>query len=626
MKDIKDILDFVIPKNKSSIIKVIGVGGGGGNAVNNMYRQGITGVDFLVCNTDAQALDASPVPNKIQLGKGLGAGNVPAVAEKAAMELKDVIKAEISHNTKMLFITAGMGGGTGTGAAPVIAEIAKEIELDDEVNKILTVAIVTTPFSFEGRKRAEQAKQGIEALRKHVDAVLVISNDKLREFGDMPMKNAFAMVDDVLTAAAKGISEIITVSSYIQIDFRDVNTVMANSGVALMGFGVAEGEDRARLAIEQAMSSPLLADNSVDGAKNVLLYMSSSSEHEIRMDEITIITDLMKQETGGKADVIWGAGEDDKLGEKLSITLVATGFTEAPSREFYTLGEENTQDLQPKNTFKSNLVTCNLGSYTDSGLGTAGNEGLDNLFLKENAAPESHQNPVDLLYSAMTDVLQFKDEDIQIDSSIIKLEPEDIKDENEIVRYELDADYTTSDNIKENNSDNFDAEKLDTKNDAESAQCADIGSADVNIIINSAEDMPIEEIGNFHHDINLEEEKEVSNTFNSEFLLREGIKSEVSHTSNRGTLIDVVEMSEKISSTIPSSRILAMRSKLDKFRYNNLLKTPEGLMQIEKIPAYKRINTQIDEIVESSVSEVGKASVGLDGSIQRNKYLYDNVD
>ncbi len=324
----EDILRFDLPVHQSSYIKVIGVGGGGSNAVNHMYKQGIKDVDFVVCNTDRQALDASPVPTKVQLGKGLGAGNIPGVAHNAAMEKSDDIKSLLDKNTKMLFITAGMGGGTGTGAAPVIASLAKEIDLaEDEVNKILTVAIVTTPFSFEGRKRIQQAQEGIAELRKHVDAILIINNDKLREFGELPMSKAFAKADDILTMAAKGISEIITVSSYVQIDFKDVNTVMANSGVALMGFGIAEGENRALEAVKQAINSPLLNDNNIEGAKNILLYISSGT-NEVTMDEIEEITNTIRKESGREADLIWGAGIDERLGENISITLVATGFKE----------------------------------------------------------------------------------------------------------------------------------------------------------------------------------------------------------------------------------------------------------------------------------------------------------
>lgn len=324
----EDILKFEKPKNQSSIIKVLGVGGGGGNAVNHMFNQGITGVDFIVCNTDAQALDMSPVPNKISLGqKGLGAGSVPSVAEKAAIEKTEVIKKALSSNTEMLFITAGMGGGTGTGAAPIIARLAKEIELpEDEGGNILVIAIVTLPFSFEGRKRKQQAERGIEELRKYADAVLIISNDKLRElYGNLGLSEAFKIADNVLLTAARGIAEIITEKSFVNIDFKDVNTVMRNSGVAIMGTGIAEGENRAHTAIDMALSSPLLNDNDIKGTENILLYLSSGSK-EISMDEVTEITEYILDEAGKQAEVIWGAGRDNSLGEQISITVVATGF------------------------------------------------------------------------------------------------------------------------------------------------------------------------------------------------------------------------------------------------------------------------------------------------------------
>lgn len=324
----EDMIKFEMPKNQSSIIKVLGVGGGGSNAVNHMHRQGITGVDFIVCNTDAQALDISPVPNKISLGeKGLGAGSVPLVAEKAAIEKSEDIIKLLASNTEMLFITAGMGGGTGTGAAPVIARLAKEIDLADaEVSKILVVAIVTLPFSFEGRKRKQQAEKGIEELRKYADAVLIISNDKLRElYGNLGLSEAFKIADNVLLTAAKGIAELITVKAYVNIDFKDVNTVMKDSGVAIMGTGIAEGENRAGQAIEAALSSPLLNDNDIKGTNNILLYLSSGQK-EISMDEITEITEYILDEAGCHADVIWGAGRDDSLGNQISVTIVATGF------------------------------------------------------------------------------------------------------------------------------------------------------------------------------------------------------------------------------------------------------------------------------------------------------------
>ncbi len=319
---------FDSPKGQSSYIKVIGVGGGGGNAVNHMFKEGIEGVDFIVCNTDMKALNASPVPNKIPLGDlGLGAGNKPERARKAAEAKADDIREAIAHNTQMLFITAGMGGGTGTGAAPVIAEIAKSIDLEnDENKKILVVAIVTRPFSFEGKRRREQAEAGIEELRKHVDSIIVINNDKLRSFGNMRISEAFGMADDVLLTAAKGIAEIITENAYVNRDFQDVNTVMEHSGTALMGTGSGRGDNRAHDAIEAATTSVLLDDSDISGAKNVLLYFTYSTEHEMTMDEQAEITDYVLDKTNGTADIIWGAGPDETLGDELKVILIATGF------------------------------------------------------------------------------------------------------------------------------------------------------------------------------------------------------------------------------------------------------------------------------------------------------------
>jgi cell division protein FtsZ len=321
-------MKFDLPKDQSSIIKVIGVGGGGSNAVNHMYRQGIKGVDFIVCNTDHQALDMSPVPVKIQLGQSLtdgrGAGSIPDVGKNAAIENLDDIKAILETNTKMVFVTAGMGGGTGTGAAPVIAQAAKELG-------ILTVGIVTVPFTFEGKKRRSQAQIGIEKMRDAVDTLLIINNDKLREkYGNLSLINAFEQADDVLAIAAKGIAEVISVTGQINVDFNDVNTVMKDSGVAIMGSSEADGDDRAIKCVESALSSPLLNDNNIQGAKYVLLNITYG-KNAVLMDEITEITDYIQEEAGSTADVIWGHGYDEDLDEKLCVTIIATGFKTIPN-------------------------------------------------------------------------------------------------------------------------------------------------------------------------------------------------------------------------------------------------------------------------------------------------------
>ena len=316
-------LNFDMPKANSSIIKVLGVGGGGGNAVNHMYNQGIKGVDFIMANTDAQALEQSPIPNKIQIGanttEGRGAGSKPEVGKKAALESHEEIKSMLDDETKMLFITGGMGGGTGTGAAPIIAQAAREMG-------ILTVGIVTTPFDFEGRNRSQRARDGIQQLSRNVDTLLVISNDKLKEmFGNLSLSNAFSNADNILTTAAKGIAEIITVPGYINVDFEDVKTVMANSGRAIMGSASAEGDNRDKKAVEKAIHSPLLSENDIKGAQYILLNISSGSK-EVLMDEIATITDYIQEEAGNDVDMIWGNCYDENLGDQLSVTIIATAF------------------------------------------------------------------------------------------------------------------------------------------------------------------------------------------------------------------------------------------------------------------------------------------------------------
>jgi cell division protein FtsZ len=317
------MMQFELPQEEKSIIKVIGVGGGGSNAVNHMFRLGIKGVDFIICNTDKQALEKSPVKHRIQLGerstRGLGAGSIPEVGRDAALESIDEIKSYFNDETQMVFITAGLGGGTGTGAAPVIASIARELG-------ILTVGIVTIPFAFEGKKRRAQAEAGLEEMKKYVDTLLVIGNDKLREiYGNLKMSEAFEHADNVLTGAAKSIAEIISLHMHINVDFNDVKTVMKESGVAIMGSAVASGEKRAIKAVEQALSSPLLNDNDISGARHVLLNIMSGSD-DIDMDEFGDITDFIQEAAGGTAELITGYGTDPSLGDNVSVTIIATGF------------------------------------------------------------------------------------------------------------------------------------------------------------------------------------------------------------------------------------------------------------------------------------------------------------
>lgn len=351
------MMQFELPQEESSIIKVIGVGGGGSNAVNHMFRLGIKGVDFIVCNTDKQALGKSPVPHKIQLGnsltRGLGAGAKPEVGRDSALESIEEIKELLKDNTEMVFITAGLGGGTGTGAAPVIASIAKELG-------ILTVGIVTIPFSFEGKKRREQAEKGLEEMKKYVDTLIVIGNDKLRDiYGSLKMTEAFAHADNVLTSAAKSIAEIISLHMHVNVDFNDVKTVMQDSGVAIMGSAIASGEKRALRAVENALISPLLNDNDISGARHVLLNIMSGSD-DIEMDEFGEITDFIQEAAGGTAELITGYGTDPSLGDNVSVTIIATGFNskmnsgyEAPTfqeRKIVRLDEPSVTKTEPVQT------------------------------------------------------------------------------------------------------------------------------------------------------------------------------------------------------------------------------------------------------------------------------------
>ncbi|EAY29528.1 cell division protein FtsZ [Microscilla marina] len=329
---------FDIPANENSIIKVIGVGGGGSNAVNHMFDRGIKDVEFFVCNTDIQALSLSSVPAKLQIGtaltEGLGAGANPEKGREAALESKEDIRDLLSLSTRMLFITAGMGGGTGTGAAPIIAEIARELG-------VLTVAIVTAPFAFEGKKKRKHAENGINQLKQHCDTVLVISNDKLREiYGNLKMSEAFAQADSILTTAAKGIAEIITVPGYVNVDFEDVKTVMRDSGAAVMGSAKTEGENRALRAAQEALNSPLLNNRSIHGSQKVLLSIMSGETSELQMDELTDITDYIQDQIGEDADLIFGNGIDPALGDCISVTIIATGFK----------GEERLASNEPKKT------------------------------------------------------------------------------------------------------------------------------------------------------------------------------------------------------------------------------------------------------------------------------------
>lgn len=396
-------MEFDLPKNDGSIIKVIGVGGGGSNAVTHMFKQGIVGVDFAISNTDAQAIETSPVPTKIQLGpsltEGRGAGSKPAIGRQACVESIDAIQQFFGNNTKMVFITAGMGGGTGTGAAPIIANLSRDMD-------ILTVAIVTLPFSFEGKKRIQQGIEGLKELKKNVDTLIVISNDKLREIhGGFTLTEAFGQADNILTTAAKGIAEIITVPGYVNVDFEDVNTVMKGSGVAIMGTAAAEGEDRAKRAVDEALNSPLLEDNDIHGAQHILLNIASGTK-EVTMEEIFQITGFVESEAGKGTNLIWGNCYDESLGEKLAVTIIATGF-DRENNEVVNEGDQHVRvPLDEEDTKPRHAGLFNIGHNNGEGAvtiefddlkGTKDNNrktqsSSDDPYIKENTSVKKSPN------------------------------------------------------------------------------------------------------------------------------------------------------------------------------------------------------------------------------------------
>ena len=537
------MIKFDLPKNQSSIIKVLGVGGGGGNAVNHMFSQGIEGVDFYVCNTDSQALEMSPVPNKMQLGvnltEGRGAGSIPEVGRNAAIEDLDRIRDILEKKTKMLFITAGMGGGTGTGAAPIIAKASKELG-------ILTVGIVTVPFAFEGRKRRQQAEEGIKEMKKCTDTLLVICNDRLRElYGNLSVSEAFGKADNVLTTAAKGIAEIITLTGNINVDFADVRTVMSNSGVAILGSGSAEGENRAIKAVEEALASPLLNDNQIRGARNILLNITSGKE-EILMDEISEITDYIQMEAGSTAEIIWGLGNDPSLEKKINITLVATGF-----------GSGNSIDAD----LDKPVVTKKVMPLTET---------------------DASQNQLDF------------DNEAGRSTQASGTSHEVVKEEVEGIRLLIKKDLSKSPEPNVTREAEQKAEKPAEKPPVVKKYTLDLDTG------HDAHNQVAEEAP----------EQEQKNPF----------KKLTEATSAFPNPVSEEELRKKISDREQRLRELSVK-----------IKSPEGLSDLEKQPAFVRRNVLLSRVPASDESQVSRYTLfeGEDKQIQiksNNSFLHDNVD
>ena len=634
-------ISFDLPKNQSNVIKAIGVGGGGSNAINHMYRQGIKGVDFVICNTDAQALNNSGVPNKIQLGvnltEGLGAGANPEVGEKAALESAEDIMAMLNVNTKMLFINAGMGGGTGTGAAPIIAQMAREMN-------ILTVGIVTTPFSFEGKLRNDQAQAGIEKLRNHVDSLIIINNNKLREvYGNLGFKAGFSKADEVLSTASKGIAEVITHHYTQNIDLKDAKTVLSNSGTAIMGAASSSGTNRANDAITKALDSPLLNDNRITGAKNVLLLIVSGNE-EITIDEIGEINDYIQEQAGYGANIIMGVGEDPELFDSISVTVIATGFNVDQQNEI-----SNTEPEKIVHELEGDNLFSHVSEINET------NDTIDKETEIENSDKIIHVLDEETEIDTQNEINT--EEDFE---SKLELESEEEVSEEKIVHI--------LDEVEEVEEDfNFDIEdEISALNTPETNQ----------IDINSFEDDSKEEIEKFENDYEAEspsiewslfdekeknnnsdiesqeselEENEIDDIINNEdnynnesdenhlFESVIEIESKMNSSEIDTTIIEAIDKSQKDDlqdpfnssvSDFQKQRSAERRLRMKEFNYKF---NKSKIDDIENEPAYKRRGIELENKNYSEDNEISRTSITLDENDdmkirKNNSFLHDNVD
>ena len=616
---------FDLPKGSSSIIKVIGVGGGGNNALKHMYEKGIHGVDFVVCNTDAQTLDNNPISTKVQLGsaltEGLGAGADPEVGEKAALESIEEIKGVLSHNTKMVFVTAGMGGGTGTGAAPVIAKTAKDMG-------ILTIGIVTVPFSFEGKRRLEQAEIGLEKLRNSVDSLIVINNDKLRQqFGNLGFKSGFAKADEVLANAAKGMAEVITGYFDVNIDFRDARSVLQNSGTALMSTGTASGENKAEEAVKKALDSPLLNDNKITGAKNVLLLIRSGNE-EATMDEIGTINDHIQREAGNTADIIFGVGSDPELGDAISVLVIATGFAaedqkySGPTETIrYSLEDQPaTPKVQRESPFGKTIEVKENKQERPSQ-----NEPKSLFHLDDNPSPQSPDFPVNSLQEVETLVLE-KEEVAAIE---FFEEQEEVKEEENlfnIFTFEEEQDleaqsfsFETEENkntplveertffVEEPEEDfSFKVEEIPAKEET---------PVEAKRLV---EERPVEFTFSF-----TKENDEIKPLFHNASEKVEEKQSPVAVKTEQK--IETLEEFKFIEKNPAMEKIQERRNKLQEF--NSRYQILENANEFETIPAFRRKNINIGE-ENASQQQISSFLSENNGrmSLRENKFLNKDVD
>ena len=628
-------LTFDLPKNRSNVIKVLGVGGGGSNAIDYMYEQGITGVDFAVCNTDAQALDNSPVPTKIQLGvnltEGLGAGANPEIGENAALESFDDIKNFLSSNTKMLFITAGMGGGTGTGAAPIIAKQAKEMD-------ILTVGIVTVPFQFEGKMRIQQANKGLEKLREHVDSIIVINNNKLRQvYGNLGYRSGFSKADEVLSTAARGIAEVITHHFKQNVDLHDAKTVLSNSGTAIMGSAEATGQERADKAIKQALDSPLLNDNKIDGANNVLLLIVSGDE-EVTLDEIGEINDYIQEQAGNNANIIMGVGDDDTLGESISVTVIATGFQQEQQDELvnteqkkiiHTLEDDQKaeQDLTPNSGKNSNINFSSAGQTDrEDSRNTKKYPLFDELNEDDNEVKDSNEN----------------DELIESTEAIknISVDLENVNEDDFQISDESDEEGNYADNQDEKSIE-FDVSEVNQNYNNQQTRNTEQSDFSTSRKVNQSDDDQQQikryNLGNYltdDDDANQEKSKNKTQEQNKK-----------TPDDNEGFVKKTVDQTQKKNeANLPDDHIDPMNTPVDEMskqaerrkakmkRYNHRFKNNQNVEDLEKQPAYKRAGIELDNQKPSDKEgKISRTSLHEDKEkgIQfrkNNSYLHDNAD
>ena len=615
---------FDMPHNKSNVIKVIGVGGGGSNAVNHMFNQGIKGVDFVVCNTDAQALQNSSVPNKIQLGasltEGLGAGANPIVGRESALESIEDIKNMLQTSAKMLFITVGMGGGTGTGAAPVIAKIANELN-------ILTVGIVTMPFSFEGQKRNDQAQEGIDKLREHVDSLVVINNNKLREvYGNLGFKSGFSKADEVLSTAATGIAEVITHHYTQNIDLKDAKTVLSNSGTAIMGSASASGTNRAQNAITNALDSPLLNDNKIDGAKNVLLLIVSGTT-EVTIDEIGEISDYIQSEAKTNVDIIMGVGEDENLGDSISITVIATGFnmdrqnviTEAETKKIVHVLKEDKEEkrmvkakpeqkeivkplviVEDKPVIESKTVAEEEEiDIHDIKVQHEDVDSIDDDFIIENVSPQ-------------TELMDNDDEDLEQFSFTF-----DLPLQNKIPKNKDISEVTGTINTNDIEIIGLEEIKPEPSMDGKVRHSLEQELAPEINALNPFSETENEEDENLNFELKIENEKVTDNN------VEDTVTKDPEDISPMN--LTIAELKNKAEDR---------RQMMKEFNYKFINKMNQNIGEVDSQPAYKRMGVSLSDVPSSSDNDdqaQSRTTLGIDDedNIQlrsNNSFLHDNVD